>query len=498
MSPEGDSLTVLISTNKKHAGKQFRLDKGGAIKNRSYGLETHFRVEGLAVDSIRSLGRALERVSRNPFAFIVRGEPLPDIDRKRARRLLRPDKKTGEPATFVEAARRWVLIDGDAIPCPAAIDPRSDPESAVEHVIGLLPPELHDAWCWWQFSSSQSVFSDETLSLHLWFWLETPLGGDELKRWAIAVNQAAARKLIDPSLFSAVQAHYVAAPDFVAPLQDPLQRRCGLRKGLDETVSLVIPPPHPKRPEEPGATGYVPGRGVAAYLAMIGGPEGFREPIKKAIASFVGSYGAAADYAELKTAIRKAIGRADPGGRSQDELERYSSDQHLDAIIDAIRGYQGDTPGRGFTPEPPPEFFQVPPNLGEGEGPTPDLDPADEAPDIGPLPAEFSEEALALQFSALHCNDWRYTALWGKWLQWLATYWHKEETFRAFDLARAICRRNSAIASPDSLARSIASASTVAAVERLARADRRHAATFDQWDANDLTINQPPGKGATA
>jgi hypothetical protein len=493
MSPEGDSLTVLISTNKKHAGKQFRLDKGGAIKNRSYGHEIHFRVECLAVDGIRSLGRTLERISRNPFAFVVRGEPLPGIDRKRARRLLRPDKKTGAPATLAEARRHWLLVDVDEIPCPAAIDPKFDPDGAVQYVIGLLPPELWDAWCWWQFSSQQSVYPDrQTIRLHLWFWSETPLEDAELKRWAITVNSAAGYKLVDPSLFQAVQAHYVAEPDFVAPLVDPLPRRCGLREGLDETVSLVIPPPHPKRPAEPSTTGYVPGHGVAAYLAMIGGAEGFREPIKKAIASFVGTYGAAANAESLKKAIRKASARANPGGRSEDELERYTSDQHLDAIIGAIRGYQGDTPGRGFAPEPPPEFFQVPPNLGEGEGPTPD--PIDEG--IGPLPAEFSEEALALQFSALHCSDWRYVALWGKWLQWAGTVWRSEDTLRAFELARRICRRNSPQAAviSDKLGRDIARASTVAAIERLARADRRHAMRFDQFDAENWDFNQPPRK----
>jgi hypothetical protein len=287
-SESGDSLVVLISTSKKHAGKQFRLDKG-EIKNRGYGNEAHFRVECPAVDGIRSLARSLERVSRNPFAFVIRGELLPGFDPKRVLRRALAKKATGEPATFGSKERHWFLVDIDGIRCPAAIDPRSDPEGAVEYVIGLLPPGLWDAWCWWQFSSSQSVFSNDTLSLHLWLWSEQPLDDAALTRWAITVNQTAGYKLIDPSLYRTVQPHYLALPEFVAPLVDPLPRRYGLREGLDETVSLVIPPPHSRRPAEPGTTGYVPGRGVAAYLAMIGGPEGFREPIKKAIASFVGS-----------------------------------------------------------------------------------------------------------------------------------------------------------------------------------------------------------------
>ena len=39
----------------------------------------------------------------------------------------------------------------------------------------------------------------------------------------------------------------------------------------------------------------------------------------------------------------------------------------------------------------------------------------------------------------------------------------------------------------------IASAKTVAAVERLAKADRRHAATVDQWDADPWLLNTPDG-----
>jgi len=41
-----------------------------------------------------------------------------------------------------------------------------------------FPPQLHDATCWWQFSSSQGVFADETLSAHLWFWSTAPSNDD--------------------------------------------------------------------------------------------------------------------------------------------------------------------------------------------------------------------------------------------------------------------------------------------------------------------------------
>ena len=43
------------------------------------------------------------------------------------------------------------------------------------------------------------------------------------------------------------------------------------------------------------------------------------------------------------------------------------------------------------------------------------------------------------------------------------------------------------------IASRIASAATVAAVERLARADRRHAATVEQWDSDPWLLNTPGG-----
>jgi putative DNA primase/helicase len=90
----------------------------------------------------------------------------------------------------------------------------------------------------------------------------------------------------------------------------------------------------------------------------------------------------------------------------------------------------------------------------------------------------------------------RYVAAWGKWRIWTGTHWHPDETLRAFDLARKVCRSTGAkIIDPSSakLARAVASANTVAAVERLARVDRRHAAAVDIWDADPWLLNTPGG-----
>jgi putative DNA primase/helicase len=72
--------------------------------------------------------------------------------------------------------------------------------------------------------------------------------------------------------------------------------------------------------------------------------------------------------------------------------------------------------------------------------------------------------------------------------------WSKESTLLAFDLARRLCRELTRESnSKQGEAKSVLSAKTVAAVERIARADRRMAATIDQWDTGPFLLNTPDG-----
>lgn len=110
----------------------------------------------------------------------------------------------------------------------------------------------------------------------------------------------------------------------------------------------------------------------------------------------------------------------------------------------------------------------------------------------GLLP-EFADEALALKFTDLYGNDLRYTASWGRWSTWDGARWKRDESLYVFDLARAVCRAAASNCEEPKIAARIASAVTVAAVERLARADRRHAATVEQWDADPWLLNTTGG-----
>lgn len=107
--------------------------------------------------------------------------------------------------------------------------------------------------------------------------------------------------------------------------------------------------------------------------------------------------------------------------------------------------------------------------------------------------AEYSDDALTLRFTDQHAGDLRYTAGWSRWSIWCGTQWKLDTTLHVFEMARKICRVAGAGAPDPKVARRVASAATIAAVERLARSDDRHAARVDSWDGDDWLLNTPTG-----
>ncbi|KRG85637.1 hypothetical protein H7691_11930 [Stenotrophomonas sp. CW117] len=128
----------------------------------------------------------------------------------------------------------------------------------------------------------------------------------------------------------------------------------------------------------------------------------------------------------------------------------------------------------------------------------PRLQMHDVADDVDPVVSSDesvwgTEDALALSFTRRYHRDWRYVAAWGRWLVWDGQRWRTEDTLAATDLIRSVCRQTAVRADNPKVAAKLASASTVGGVERLARADRRHAATTDEWDADPWLLNTPGG-----
>ena len=116
-----------------------------------------------------------------------------------------------------------------------------------------------------------------------------------------------------------------------------------------------------------------------------------------------------------------------------------------------------------------------------------------EAVDATEVPAAFADDALALAFTEKHGDELRYTEKWRRWTRWNGYRWEHDDTLAVYDLARQICREAAAAAGKENVAQRITSANTIAAVERLARSDRRHAASVSQWDSDEWILNTPGG-----
>jgi putative DNA primase/helicase len=108
-------------------------------------------------------------------------------------------------------------------------------------------------------------------------------------------------------------------------------------------------------------------------------------------------------------------------------------------------------------------------------------------------PPLFTDEALALRFAMRHALKLRYVAGSSRWFIYTGKQWAADETLHAFDMARLVCREASAECNKQKVASTLASAKTVAAIERLAKSDRRMAATMDQFDVDPMLLNTPSG-----
>ena len=97
-----------------------------------------------------------------------------------------------------------------------------------------------------------------------------------------------------------------------------------------------------------------------------------------------------------------------------------------------------------------------------------------------------TEDSLALSFVDQE-PQLRYVAQWGQWMRWKESVWLRDNTLETFDRIR----RHVRIEEPKEPM--FLKAHVISAVEKFARADRRIAATVDQWDAQDELLNTPNG-----
>jgi hypothetical protein len=198
------------------------------------------------VNGISSLAELLEEVSRDTYAMIVRGRIAGGVDRARMRR--RKTTRADGTGTIDESEHRWLLIDVDSL--HADFDPVADPAATIAHVLARLPEAFRGVTCWYQFTSGAGI--KPGIRIRLAFWLDRPLGTNDLKLWLGAKADKIRLYPIDLSVFVCTHPIYVASPIIGEGAWDPLggRPRSGIVRGASDTVAV---PPIEKPQYEPGS-----------------------------------------------------------------------------------------------------------------------------------------------------------------------------------------------------------------------------------------------------
>lgn len=253
-SPKACAVTVLRARGRRLC--KTVLPDGTVL---DYDQARHFDLFALPVVGLVGLERQLDRLVRRPDCAMVRGAPADPGRTRNVRRLLHHDPETGEAPTLRETPRRWLALDIDGPPLPPGVDPRNLATCGTA-VLPLLPPAFQGAAHLVQATASHGI--KPGARLRLWFWLDRPLTGPECRRWLAELP-------VDPSVFTANQPIYTAAPLFAAGAADHLPRRLLLVPG---TIEVVAPPSADLVPKARSATPHrprLPARGDRYTLAAL-------------------------------------------------------------------------------------------------------------------------------------------------------------------------------------------------------------------------------------
>lgn len=251
-----DCLTVLRARGKRLAK---RLHPDGRAD--SYDSARTFDAFTVPVQDLSGLLTLLHRLLPRADCCAIRGELLDGGAASGIRRLLHPDKQTGDEPTFRDVPQRWLALDVEGVALPASV-PASDLAGCAAVALAKLPAQLHGVACVVQASASHGLKPD--LRLRLWLYLDRPVWGHELKRWMRGTPS-------DPSVFSAVQPIYTAAPVLALGMLDPLPARLLALPGRPVVAvpapELLAPPRHP--PRAPGQAAAMPAQAHAYVRAAL-------------------------------------------------------------------------------------------------------------------------------------------------------------------------------------------------------------------------------------
>jgi hypothetical protein len=218
----------------------------GSVVN--YDSARRFDLNEIPISGVDDLGDDLQALLYRHNCCVVRGA-IADLGRCRnVRRLLHPDGD--DPASLVETPRRWLALDIDGIERPACIA-AEDIIACANTVVAALPTEFRAARSIAQATAGHGF----KLGIHmrLWYWLDRPVFGAELKRWLPP-------DLVDHALFGAAQIVYTASPLFDGR-SDPLPNRLIRLPGMGQVAVPDLPEPKPRHAAKP----LKPATGLSRY-----------------------------------------------------------------------------------------------------------------------------------------------------------------------------------------------------------------------------------------
>lgn len=255
------SLTVLVPCRSRNGtraypGKRYQRAEDGSVQATGFNLRDNrlLNAHEAPVSSVVELHDLLLRIQECRLGIVVPGR-LRDPARRMAIRRLANDRPDC-PATLESVPLPWLLLDLDKVPNIHALDPRMQPGDCRDWLLSLLPRSLRRARCVVRWSSSTCMHGEgppETLSAHLWFWLDGLLARKEAKSICMAVDahircmlRLPARPrgnggwLADWKITEPQQPIYVASPLCEDGLVDPFsaEERTVLAGGPDADVVL--------------------------------------------------------------------------------------------------------------------------------------------------------------------------------------------------------------------------------------------------------------------
>lgn len=321
----GDTVTVLAHptalATKKHT------NTGARVQTDPYGDGKYFKGEAVPLTGLGDLHDLLKLLAKDARAFGVRGEIIPGTDLERMRRIKKT--KDGERPTLREVPRRWMMIDVDSLDKTYVADwgTPAGCQAAADKLLGQLPMELRTAGHIWQASASAGVKSG--LRMHLFFWLDRPLGEAELTRWGESVNDAAGQKIVDLAVFHTVQPLYVADPLFDNML-DPVAQRLGYIPG----AAAVLP-------RLSARTDAWKQKLQPLYYE---GNDKIHDHLRDACASYFCSHGPDFDASPLRLALKNGVAQA---VAHHPERAGDYDDAKLEEEIESGRGFARDRAAAG-------------------------------------------------------------------------------------------------------------------------------------------------------